>query len=347
MNFIDSSGNGKLLTIAIPTFNRCKFLDILLESIYVQLIGEYYSVQVIIYDNNSTDSTSAVVLNWINKGLPISYHKNATNVGPDRNIAKAFCESLSKYVWIVGDDDILLSNAIRSVIYILNNESPSLIYLKCQGFSGHFDFRKKINYNVIYNSLGKKYFLRKTNIHLTFITAIIINREAFFESGLGGLENFYDTHLVQLGWVLPSVYLSMPLIYVSTPIVAGRNENRSGYGQFNIFVNNFNKILLICYKNSPAWIACIRNVAIRQYYPSLLIMNNDGSWGVFEKEKYKKIIVDNFKENYRYWIFLYPFFNLPVAGNKFYYLLVRVINFILRFPSSTVEKFSSKTIRCD
>lgn len=346
MTVIDFPFEQKLLTIAIPTFNRSKFLNILLESIYIQLINKYYSVDIVVYDNNSNDLTSLVVLDWKNKGLPVVYKKNNSNVGSDRNIAKAFLDSLSGYVWIVGDDDILLPNSIDSVISIINCENPALIYLNCHAFSGDFSFRDKKISKVSYISLAKKDFLKKTNINLTFITAVVINRDAFFKAGFGGnLDDFYDTNLVQLGWVLPSIYLNMPLVYVSTQIVAGRNENRGGYGQFDIFVNYFNKILLNCYKSSPAWASLIRNVAIRQYYPFLLVMVDGGNWGVFEGENYEKILIDNFKGNFRYWIFLYPLLRLPVFLKIYYLFIIRVVNFILRFLEYFKIKLLSKVIR--
>lgn len=348
MTVIDFPLEQKLLTIAIPTFNRSKFLNILLESIYIQLIGKSYSVEVVVHDNNSCDSTLAVVSAWKSKGLLVDYKKNSVNVGADRNIAKAFLDSLSKYVWVVGDDDILLPGAISAIICIINSESPALIYLSCRGFSGDFNFKGEKFSKVNYISLSQKAFLKKTNIYLTFITAVVINKKAFFDAGFGrNLADLYDTHLAQLGWVLPAVYLNMPLVYVSTSMVAGRNENRGGYGQFDIFVNNFNKILLICYKNSPAWSSLIRNAAIRQYYPSLLVMDNDGSWGVFEKEDYKKILVDKFKWNYRYWIFLYPLLCLPTSLRRNYFFIIKSFNFILRLPSRVMMKFFSKTIKCE
>lgn len=346
MTVIDFPLEQKLLTIAIPTFNRSKFLNILLESIYIQLIGKFYSVEVIVYDNNSDDSTSLVVLDWKIKGLPVIYKKNNFNVGSDRNIMKAFLNSLSRYVWVVGDDDVLLPNSIESIISIVNCENPALIYLNCHAFSGSFSFRDKEISKVSYITLTKENFLKKTNINLTFITAVVINREAFFKAGFGkNLDDLYDTNLVQLGWVLPSIYLDMPLVYVSTQIVAGRNENRGGYGQFDIFVNNFNKILLNCYKNSPAWSSLIRNVAIRQYYPSLLVMLDGGSWGVFDEENYEKILIDNFKGNFRYWIFLYPLLRLPVFLRGNYLFIIRVVNFILRFVDYFKIKLFSKIIR--
>lgn len=335
----------KLLTIAVPTFNRAKFLNILLESIHAQLINEFHSVEVVVYDNNSDDSTSAVVLEWKNKGLPIIYKKNSVNIGADRNITKAFTDSSGKYVWVVGDDDILLPNSISSIISILNAENPSLVYLSCQGFVGDFDFRAKKIPKVNYISLDKKTFLEKTNIYLTFITAVVINREAFFEAGLAkNLADLYDTNLVQLGWVFPSVYLDLPLVYVSTQIVAGRNENRGGYGQFNIFVNNFNKILLTCYKNSPDFSSLIRNVAIRQYYPTLLMMIEGVNWGIFDEENYKEILSNAFGLNYRYWIFLYPLIKLRGRWRERYFFIVRALNFLFRIPVSLKFKFLSKSI---
>src|SRR5579871_2292375 len=73
-----------LLTLAVPTYNRQRFLATFLRAIAPQLAGER-RVELLISDNGSADGTSELVAGYIAGGLPIRYIRNETNIGGDQN----------------------------------------------------------------------------------------------------------------------------------------------------------------------------------------------------------------------------------------------------------------------
>jgi glycosyltransferase involved in cell wall biosynthesis len=113
----------KLLSICIPTYNRCGSLDLLLNQIS-DLIKNYDSdLEICISDNNSNDDTSAIIKKWI-KIFPINHYKNEKNIGFSRNVDKLLCAATGKWMCIVGDDDLLIPANIEYILNILRSAEP-------------------------------------------------------------------------------------------------------------------------------------------------------------------------------------------------------------------------------
>ena len=95
-------GAKPLLTIAIPTYNRARYLKELLTVLFDQLRDEP-RVELIISNNATPDETPAVVNEFVKRGLQVRYLCNETNIGPDANFLQCFEQARGKYVWILGD----------------------------------------------------------------------------------------------------------------------------------------------------------------------------------------------------------------------------------------------------
>jgi abequosyltransferase len=122
----------KLLTIAIPTYNRKNFINnqIINISRQIKLNNLQESIELVVIDNNSQDGT----YNYINQKYPgIKIIKNNENIGLLGNYLKCFFVSTSEYTWVVGDDDNLGSNLILDVVNSLQKKNIGLLHLnhKC------------------------------------------------------------------------------------------------------------------------------------------------------------------------------------------------------------------------
>lgn len=113
----------KKLSICIPTYNRCDHLNNCLNSIYINNINSS-DVEVCISDNNSTDKTFDIVSKY-KKKINIKYNKNSENIGVAKNILKSVDMSTSKFCWIIGDDDLLINDAIKTVLYLLDKHKKT------------------------------------------------------------------------------------------------------------------------------------------------------------------------------------------------------------------------------
>ena len=93
-----------LLSICITTYNRAIYLTELLESIKANWADDELfnkTIEIVISDNASKDNTSAVIKRYISI-LPINYHRNKTNVGPEKNIRIVSSLAKGKYIWFFG-----------------------------------------------------------------------------------------------------------------------------------------------------------------------------------------------------------------------------------------------------
>ena len=104
--------NHPLLTIAIPTYNRDRYLEELLVCLGPQL-KDRPEVQLLISDNASQDGTREMVETFQRQGLVVRYVRNAENIGPDGNFAQCFDLAEGKYFLLFGDDDLVLPGCDR------------------------------------------------------------------------------------------------------------------------------------------------------------------------------------------------------------------------------------------
>lgn len=80
-------------------------------------------VEVVVSDNASTDATSAVLSKYA-EGYAFRTHRNPQNIGLLGNITLAAGSlATAEYVWLLGDDDLLVQGAIAKVVEMLEAAS--------------------------------------------------------------------------------------------------------------------------------------------------------------------------------------------------------------------------------
>jgi FkbM family methyltransferase len=126
-----SSGAEKqpMLSICISTYNRAKWLAVSLATLmgWTELYRDI--VEVLVCDNTSTDNTSKVAQTYANK-KNFRYHCNPANVGMLGNLKVTANLARGKYIWILGDDDLVKEGAVEAVLAgIRRYPDVSLVYL--------------------------------------------------------------------------------------------------------------------------------------------------------------------------------------------------------------------------
>jgi glycosyltransferase involved in cell wall biosynthesis len=168
----------KLLTIAVPTYNREKYIRIALNS----LISQYDErVEILVSDNCSEDDTESVVIN----GYPlVRYEKNKYNMGADGNFLECYKKANGKYTLLLGDDDVLIDGAIREILnFITFNSDLSLLFLNHTSFCGEYkgiEYCKKpfVNSDVkSFVTSDKNRFLRVAKHQLSFMSSFIVKTD--------------------------------------------------------------------------------------------------------------------------------------------------------------------------
>ena len=108
-----------LLSICIPTYNRAHLLRRALEALLPQAARFPDKVEVWVSDNASSDDTRHVVQAATHLGR-VNYSCNASNIGACPNFVRLATElATGEYVWLIGDDDLLLPDAVARVVKVL------------------------------------------------------------------------------------------------------------------------------------------------------------------------------------------------------------------------------------
>ncbi|HKZ38178.1 MAG TPA: glycosyltransferase [Chryseolinea sp.] len=126
----------KLLTIAIPTYNRAKLLDTQLSWLAQAVKGFEDEIEIFVSDNCSTDNTQDVIKKWKAHLSNITFNSrvNVENIGVMKNIMNCLHSASTKYVWTIGDDDPIQANAISYTINKFRQyDDVSLLFLNFSG----------------------------------------------------------------------------------------------------------------------------------------------------------------------------------------------------------------------
>ena len=122
----------KLLTIAIPTYNRAQLLDKQLAWLAQDIKGFESECEIIISDNGSTDNTQDILEKYQADFSNTTFHsnRNSENLGVMKNVVYCMNTASSKYLWKVGDDDKVRSGTVSYLLKRLKESSElSLLIL--------------------------------------------------------------------------------------------------------------------------------------------------------------------------------------------------------------------------
>jgi len=173
----------KTLTINIPTFNRNAFCIDCISSLinsYKKLKEEKNidisdCISINIFDNNNDRNLEFLLKYHFSSLTFIKYIYNNGNIGSQKNIKQCYLESVSDYVYVLGDDDKVEIIFFEYIYKILNSSNYyPLIYLNSYGYDNN---KLKAPYSIF-----KKYeidslrLIDKLNIKLTFISSIILHK---------------------------------------------------------------------------------------------------------------------------------------------------------------------------
>lgn len=122
----------KFLEVAIPTRNRVRHLDFLCAQIADELLfsPELHDVALRIYDNGSTDDTPGYLLSLQRPGLSLTTRSWGSDLGFAENYDRLVTDCQAKYVWVLGDDDMLAApGALKNVVAVLRELDVEILVL--------------------------------------------------------------------------------------------------------------------------------------------------------------------------------------------------------------------------
>ena len=117
-----------VLSICIPTFNRNRQLDNCLNSILIASRNvKNFEFEVCISDNVSPDDVMPIIDKY-KKELNIKINKNK-NLGFAVNALKSINLASGKFVWFLGDDDLILPKTLEYLKIFDENSSVEYFFI--------------------------------------------------------------------------------------------------------------------------------------------------------------------------------------------------------------------------
>lgn len=237
---------GYVLSIVIPTYNRAELLQFLIKSIIYDFNFWPEDLELVIIDNASTDHTREMVERYIFEGVPIRLVVNKCNIGMDGNLAACFNISEAKYLWQIGDDEVLYQGCAKYVLNFCRTKDFGLLHIESVGFlkgeqAGQLVHKipEKINPRL----LNSTQIIRRANVFLTFISANIVNRHLLMsEEPKFNSEEEINTYLPQLAWIYGVLRLSNRHFYINSPLFGALVGNTGGYRLIEVFGVNLLEI---------------------------------------------------------------------------------------------------------
>ncbi len=104
-----------LLSCAITTYNRAPWLAHSLDRLLAATRPWRDVVEVVVCDNASTDGTPSVVAKF-NGEANFHSRRNPANVGMLGNLGVTASASRGAFVWLLGDDDLLVDGAVENIL---------------------------------------------------------------------------------------------------------------------------------------------------------------------------------------------------------------------------------------
>lgn len=325
--------NRPMLTIAIPTYNRVKYLDLCLKRISEEIAGlsedQRCLVKIYVSDNASTDDATPKVIAQYQGMWAGAFEavRNPQNVGPDLNIAQCYDSVKTPYVWIFGDDDVLLPGGLGLVLDALLREEIDILYVNNYWFKDSYKEkprRKERNGALSFRSAEE--FTSRTNVMLTFLSGLIVRSGV----GLNYRSELAGSNLVQLSWVFPLLRDGKCFAIIEDWVVAAKGSNSGGYGLVKVFGENLQKIAASILKDKPKLARAIQNGTIVNFFPGFILEFRKGS-SQFEDKTMVDGLKQAFDDNWRYFVFLVPLLVLPISVACFYNLSLKVPRRLLRF----------------
>jgi glycosyltransferase involved in cell wall biosynthesis len=128
-NFLPYGTRELDLSICVTTYNRASWLAVSLSNLFRRIGNNRDNIEIVDCDNASTDSTPDVVKPYLGE-KNFHYHRNPANVGMLGNLKVTAHHSKGRYVWVLGDDDLVRPDAVNAVCDAINQHpGVGLIYL--------------------------------------------------------------------------------------------------------------------------------------------------------------------------------------------------------------------------
>jgi len=172
-----------LLTIAIPSHNTTHYLEDAVGSIMAE--PEFgHNVDLSISDNSLNQDTTELYQDQYQDNPSIHHYRSLEYDSLDANVNRAVELASGTYVWIFGDDDLIVPGVLGQLLTFLEENQPDLVVLNSESFQGNNTIEvSRVPAGVldVYLPEQSNAFLHDLGGYLTYVGGILVRRELWLQ----------------------------------------------------------------------------------------------------------------------------------------------------------------------
>ena len=345
-SFILSLGmsNYHFLTISILTYNRSRFLMETLDNIGGQITKDGLENDIVIHvnDNCSPDSTEADVTLFKknNPKIKMTYARNKSNLGFDRNVDLAARASKTQWTWLMSDDDRIVEGSLKYLVEKLRAlpNGISFATIPANVYDNKLkeklmDFSREFSSDRIFQGIDPE--IARLSPFYLGIGAHIFKTEKWPETK--NLERYIGSQIVQLYFMLYWIGKKEKIAYFNRVCLDVRYNN-SAQGEdavFGIFYGCLHNIPEMVY--DTVRIQQDQRMILRAFFKTLpfqiLSFKKTEKWGILPSKRTLQL----FSEAKRHYSFIPAFWLLYPAQ-------VVVPSFFARLLKKSYDEFRKATV---
>ncbi|MDB4797084.1 glycosyltransferase [bacterium] len=168
-----------LLSIVIPSNNRTVLLDEAIVSIITDSSWNS-DCELCISDNSKGDETGTLIRTKYSGSSQIVYRRSLDAPSLDENVDMAISMASGKYVWVFGDDDLIVKDFLAELITYLKSSSPDIVILNSCSFQEQGqveESRLALDSLIVYGHNDNDSFLADQGAYLTYVPCILIRKK--------------------------------------------------------------------------------------------------------------------------------------------------------------------------
>lgn len=275
------------LSICIATFNRAGFIGETLDAILPQLTR---NVELVVVDGASVDCTAEVMADYVRRFPAIVYRRETENCGVDRDFDKAVQYANGDYCWLMSDDDILVADAIATVLGRLADE-PELVVVNAEVWSKDLSVTLKprqlaVSADCDFGPQDHERLFAASASYLSFIGAVVIRRATWM-----GRERtrYFGSLFIHVGVIFQPPQIGYAKI-IARPLIRIRYGNAMWTARgFEIWIDKWPNLIW-----SFAQFTAETRSGITARHPanSLKVLLHYRAIGAFGRAEYRSMLAD-------------------------------------------------------
>lgn len=216
--------NNILLSICIPTYNRCDILDQTLSILFANPDFDE-RIEVIVSDNCSTDKTADVVAKY----AVVRYYRNETNIR-DCNYSRVLSYARGKYIKLFNDTLHFLPGVLGRML--------TRIEQHCHDNKNLFFYSNVLkNIDCCLEIDSQAGFLKEVTYFSTWIANFGVWRSDF--ERLSNKDRYAELQFAQVDWSYKLVSEKSCVIYFENMFEVVTPNKKGGYNIFDVFINKY------------------------------------------------------------------------------------------------------------